>query len=211
MCFTAMAAASLGSALIGANSAKKASRAQSDSADKQIALQRENQRATEARFAPYEASGANALSAYDFNLGLGERPEGYAGFQSTPGYQFQLDEGMRALEGSAAAGGNVRSGATMKAAMGFGQGLANQDYGNYMNRLQGQVGMGQASAAQTAAAGANATAGISNALGAQGNAKSAGIIGANNAWQGGINNMLSGYQMSQMQGGGSKSGSGSWF
>ena len=51
-----------------------------------------------------------------------------------PGYQFRLQEGMKALERSAAARGGVLSGATAKDIANYSQGLASQEYGNAYNR-----------------------------------------------------------------------------
>ena len=54
-----------------------------------------------------------------------------------PGYQFRLAEGLRALEGSAAQRGTLRSGATLQALMDYGQDAASQEYEKaYRRRLQ---------------------------------------------------------------------------
>jgi len=58
-----------------------------------------------------------------------------AKFQTSPGYQFQLQQGLRAVDAGAAAHEMLRSGATLKAEQTFGQGLADSDFGNYWNRL----------------------------------------------------------------------------
>lgn len=51
-----------------------------------------------------------------------------------PGYQFALKEGNKRLEGSAAAGGVLRTSGTLKALMNYGQDMATQQYGNVYNR-----------------------------------------------------------------------------
>ncbi len=117
----------------------------------------------------------------------------YRGFQATPGYQFMLDQGIDAIDGSAAARGNVFSGATMKAAQEYGTGLANQEYGTYLNRLTGQAAQGQSAAGNIATAGANYTSGAGNALANMGNAQAAGYIGQANAFSGGISNAIGAY------------------
>lgn len=170
--------------------ANRATDAQTRAANNELALQGRIYDETSANFAPYREGGLES-----FNQLLNELS---GGFQQSPGYQFQMDQGVRALEGSAAAGGNVRSGATMKAMNQFGQGLANQEYGTYMNRLTGMAQMGQAAAGNQATAGANYAAGAGNAYGNMGNAQSAGAIAQGNAVSGGINNALSGYMMGQM-------------
>ena len=85
-------------------------------------------------------------------------------FQTGPGYQFQLAEGTKALENSMASRGKLFSGQTGKALTEFGQGLANQEFGGWQNRLAGLVDTGQNAAAQTGNFGANAAAGIGNAV-----------------------------------------------
>lgn len=66
-------------------------------------------------------------------------PEGVAraqqAFQTGPGYQFQLDQGLQALNRSAAAGGMGASGNALLEAQRYGQGLANQEWGSYLSRL----------------------------------------------------------------------------
>lgn len=114
----------------------------------------------------------------------------YRGFQATPGYDFRVSEAMDAVEGSAAAGGTLNSGATLKALQQRGNALANQEYDNYLNRLTNQAQAGQAAAGNFATAGANFAAGGSNALANIGNAGAAGAIGQSNALMNGINTGL---------------------
>ena len=51
-----------------------------------------------------------------------------------PSMRFQMDEGLRALENSAAARGNLGSGSTLRDILRYSQGLASTDYGNAFNR-----------------------------------------------------------------------------
>jgi hypothetical protein len=115
----------------------------------------------------------------------------YQGFEATPGYNFALEQGQTAIDGSAAARGNVFSGATLKAQQEFGTGLAQQEYGNYLNRLTGQASQGQAAAGNIATAGSNYASGAGNALANMGNAQAAGYVGQANALNGAINSGLS--------------------
>ena len=111
----------------------------------------------------------------------------YQGYEATPWYDFQLDQGIRAIDQSAASSGNLFSGNTMKRAQGYGQNLASGEYQNYLNRVTAGAQGGQAAAGNQAAAGANYAAGASNALANMGNAQAAGAIGQGNAIMGGIN------------------------
>ena len=114
----------------------------------------------------------------------------YRGFQATPGYQFQLDQGNASVNALAGAKGGLNSGATMQALSQFNQGLANQEYGNYLSRLMSMAGGGQAAAGGQAGAAQSAASGVSNAYSGIGNALSAGSIGVGNAISGGINNQI---------------------
>lgn len=117
----------------------------------------------------------------------------YGGFQETPGYQFQFDEGQRSAESSAAARGGLVSGATLQALQARGQGLANQEYNTYLNRLSGMTNSGQNAVFGQVGANTSSAGYIQNALAGRGNAQAAGYVGAANAVNSGIENYL-GYQ-----------------
>jgi hypothetical protein len=51
-----------------------------------------------------------------------------------PSMQFRMNEGMRALENSAAGRGSLASGDTLRAIQDYSQGLASTEYGNAWNR-----------------------------------------------------------------------------
>lgn len=192
MCLTALA---IGGSLIGgiasAGASRSAARSQERIGREQIDLQRDIYDDQTARFAPFLGAGQNALAAYNYEMGLGARPEGYGGYTATPGYEYRLGEGVRAIDASAASRGNLLSGATLRALQTHGQNVATQDYGDYMNRLGGMVGSGQSAAGMQASAGQNFATGATNALAGIGNAQAAGAIGAGNAISGTTNNILS--------------------
>lgn len=181
--------AAIGSAVIGGIGANKAAKAQSRAADQQAAVQREIYQDTKERFAPYEQAGGQGLNAYLYEMGLGDMPEGYGGFTATPGYDFRVQQGQDSVNALAGARGGLMSGRTMQDLTRFGQGIAADEYGSYMGRLAGLTDMGQASAANQAAAGNAYANGMSNALANRGNAQAAGYAGMANAIQGGIGNM----------------------
>jgi len=81
-------------------------------------------------------------------------------FQQSPGYQYQLDQGLKAVERRNAATGTLLGGNTLRELQETGQGLANQDYYNYINTLTGQAGIGQNAATNQA----NIVAGIGSQL-----------------------------------------------
>jgi hypothetical protein len=54
----------------------------------------------------------------------------------SPGYNWLQQQGIQAIDRGAAARGKLDSGQNQKDLMQFGQGLASQDYGNYLSRLE---------------------------------------------------------------------------
>lgn len=64
-------------------------------------------------------------------------------FTESPGYQFQLEEGTKALERGASARGDLLGGRQLKELTRYGQGLASQEYGGYLNRLGSLASTGQ--------------------------------------------------------------------
>lgn len=184
--------AALAGAAIGgvaqASAAKKAANAQTQAADASIAEQRRAFDITQANLDPFRQAGNTANAAMMFELGLGARPEGYAGFQATPGYQFQLDQGNRSINALAGARGGLNSGRTLQALADYNQGLASQEYGNFYNRLAGLQGIGANAAAGVGSAAQTTAGNVSNSLADAGNARAAGAIGGANALSGAINN-----------------------
>lgn len=84
----------------------------------------------EAQYSPYAQAGQDALASL-------QAPD-FEALQADPGYQFQLQQGNQALERSLAAQGLGQSGAALKAAQEYGQGLASQTYNDFFNR-QSQI------------------------------------------------------------------------
>ena len=191
----------VGSALIGASSASKAAKAQTAAADKQAEIERETRDIIRADLAPYRGAGDNALAAYQYELGLGEKPTfggtEYGGFTKTPGYDFRLQQGTDAVEASRAAGSGLMSGRTLRDLTQYGQDYASNEYNNYLTRLGGMSDTGLSAAQMAGAASQNAAAGISQAYGNAGNAQAAGAIGVGNALTNGMNTGLGIYQYQQ--------------
>ena len=65
-----------------------------------------------------------------------------ANLQTMPGYQFTLGQGNNAINAAAAANGTLNSGNQAIALQNYGQGLAQQNYGNYVNQLAPFLGFG---------------------------------------------------------------------
>lgn len=116
------------------------------------------------------------------------------GFTASPGYQFRLSEGTKAIQRSAAARGKLFSGDALKAVEGYAQGVASDEFARHVAGLQSLAGVGQSATNSSAAAGTNAANNISQAYmqnGANiGSSYMAAAGGVNNAVQGGISNWL---------------------
>jgi hypothetical protein len=104
-------------------------------------------------------------AAYADMMGL-NGPEGnaraLAAFRNDPGYQFRLKQGLGAANAAAAKSGNLMSGGQMIDLNNYAQGVADQGWGNYAQRLSPFLGQA------TTAAGARS--GIDTGLGNQLNA-----------------------------------------
>lgn len=99
-------------------------------------------------YRPIAEPGMRALQAYDYELGLGERPEDWAGLSLTPQGRFLMEQGRDSIEAGASATGGLRSGATLQALEEYRQGLATQDRDNQLNRLAGRADTGIAAQQQ---------------------------------------------------------------
>ena len=199
--------AQAGASIYGAYTANQAGQAQQRAAQQAITQQ---QGATDAQMnllsqmynqnradaAPYRAAGQAGLDAYAANLS--------GDFRNTPGYQFAQSEGMRGVMANQAANRMVNSGATLRALQDRSMGIADQTYGNYMNRLAALSGIGQTAVGQgqqaaqtygTAGSGVigQGTQATNQFLTAGAGAAASGQNQAANALMGGANNLLSYY------------------
>lgn len=95
-----------------------------------------------------------------------------ADFTADPGYEFRMEEGMKALERSAAARGGVGGGRLLKDVIRFGQGAASDEYASAYNRFNNDrttrfnrlatiSGFGQMATSEIGLAGRNAANNIS--------------------------------------------------
>lgn len=98
---------------------------------------------------------------------------GFKNYLNSTGYNFALDQGSRAITGSAAARGLLNSGSTAKALTQYGQNTAQKYFSDYLGQLgdvanrgltaSGQIGsagtQGGATAAQATAGGIGAATG----------------------------------------------------
>jgi hypothetical protein len=179
------AVAGIAGSVLQANAVDKAS-------SKAVDAQQQARDQARADLAPWVGTGGTANTATSDILGLNGPDAATAArgrFQTSPGYQWSLDQGLRAVDAGAAASGMLRSGATLKAEQTFGTGLADQEFTNYYNRLFDLSKLGESAAAGQAGFSQTAGQGIAQTDLSQGSALSS-IYG--NAAQG-IGNAVGGY------------------
>lgn len=179
--------------LIQAGAAGKAADARVAASEEAGALVGGQYQETREDLAPWRTAGTGALGEYQAQLGLGGEA---TPFETTPGYEFQLAEGQKAVERSQLAGGLGQSGATAKALTRFGQGLASTEYQNYLTRLSGLAGMGLGATTATGQFGAQAAGRQGQYLTAGGEARASGYLGKADAYTGmigGLSNLAGGY------------------
>lgn len=109
---------------------------------------------------PYMTQGSGAANILSRLYGLDGQPADMSAFTQSPDYQFNLSQGLGAIDKSAASRGGLYSGATMKAAQRFGSGLASQQFSDYFNRLSGLSSSGQNAATSLLGAGTNTAQGL---------------------------------------------------
>lgn len=214
-----LAGGSILGGIFSANAAARGARTQADASRYAADLQRDAHRETMAfaeedrryareNAAPFIEAGREALP---MQIEMANNPLTYnrlaAEYEQSPGYQFRLDEGIKAIQRGNT--GATLGGATLKALQRYGQGLASQDFGSFVNRrialegnqynrLAGIAGTGQATAAQAGATmaantGQVANAGQAFATGAGSaamtgaNAQAQGRMGVANAFNGTVN------------------------
>lgn len=156
--------------LTGSNAANRAIEAQTAAANQSNRTLRHMFDTQRADLQPWREAGQGALSDLTANKFMDN-------WQQDPGYQFRLQEGLKAINAAASAGGRSQGGATLKALTRFGQDYGSNEYGKIydrnFNRLSSIAGLGSnANAQQTQATGnygsqvAQNQMGLGNAIGA---------------------------------------------
>lgn len=128
-----------GSAIQGSAS-KSAAQTQANAETTAANDQLQQQQINTANLAPYNKAGqaatTNLQNMGQFSYGAFNAPAAFnfdpteANLEQTPGYQFNLDQGLKATQNSAAARGLGDSGAALKGAASYASGLADTTYQN---------------------------------------------------------------------------------
>ena len=183
---------SIASAWLGYDASQKAAKESAAATRYAADLQRQNFTDAQSLLQPSISAGNTARET---QLGLLGLPGGIdygtalSRFRTSPGYEFTRGQGINAAQTSAAAGGHLFSGKTLKDLTRFGTGLADQEFGNYYARLGGLSGAGGAATGNLINVGTN-TAGNLGSLATNdaANRGSSYVAGAN-AITGGIQNL----------------------
>lgn len=183
----------VGASLYGASQASKgatkAASASAGASDRAAQLTNQQYQQTRQDLAPWRAVGEDALYRQAASMGVIPTAPGvdrYAGFRSSPGYEFALEEGRKARETSAAQRGLLQSGQTLKGLEEYGQNVADQGYQNYLNNLGILSGTGQQATTATGQFGASAAGQQASALQQAGAARASGYLGQSQAIQQGL-------------------------
>lgn len=128
-------------------SAKIASRHILEYGNLSIDTQREFYRIADEKLQPFVEQGLFAMDEYASMLGIpnsqGELvPYDVADLRETPGYQFQFEEGQRAVDSSGAARGTQLSGRQMKELTRYGDGLAQLYFNKRLDQLLPMIDAG---------------------------------------------------------------------
>ncbi len=219
------AAGSIASSEIGSSASKDAAKSQQAAAAQAEQTQKDELSAQQALVAPNVTLGQWSAEALGNQLGItpgaGGQGQGVLTqtlpswspteeqLQSTPGYQFTKQQGLEAAQNGFAAQGLASSGAAVKGATSYAEGLADttyqQQFSNYLSTNQqtmaneaqiagllGNVaGSGQNAALGLGSLGSTAAGNTSSEQLASGAAQAAGTVGAANATSSGLSSAFS--------------------
>lgn len=189
-------AAVIGGSVLGGviqgRGAKSAAKTQAGAASEAAAIQAESARlGIEEQRAAREQALSLAQPFVDIGLGAGDQLQNLLSDpnqgleQINPVVDFLRKEGFEDIQESAAAGGRLGAGGTLKDLTQFNTDLTStivpQLQNQRFNQLFNVLGLGQNAAAGQGSAALSTGTNISNLLGQSGNAQAGGIIGAGNA------------------------------
>lgn len=187
------AGATVGSSLIGASAAGSASRAASAANAANQAYLHGVYNDTQTNLNPTITAGQHAGSALSGLLGIGGDPaasaQAFNTFRNSTNYNFLMDQGTQAVKTANAPSFN--SGATAKALLNYGQGMAGNALSGYEGMLQGQQQLGAQSALGVGQIGAGIGSTISGSNLANAGAQGSSALGQAGALSGGLNGLSS--------------------
>lgn len=109
--------------------------------------------------------------------------------RNTPGYQAQLDQGIKSIDRAAPLVGGMYSGRRMKALESHGQQTFGSYYNDWMNRVGGIAGQAPNIASGIGQAGMQNAQNVGNLMMTGANARAQGSLNSAGAWTGALGNM----------------------
>ena len=199
----------LGGGLLGAKASKSAAQTQADAAGQAAQLQKQMFDVTQSNLQPYMQAGGVALSDLQSRLPELTKPFGMQDFQASPAYQFNLEQGQKAIDKAAASRGAFYQPGTLQDIARFSQGLASNEFqnafsnyntnlGNIWNRLYSLTGTGQNAAAGIGGFGSTMASNVGQDIMGGANAQAAGTVGAANALTGALGQGTNAYLMNRI-------------
>src|SRR6185437_10895506 len=142
--------------VVGAGASLMGANAQANAATQAAQMQKDQYNQTRSDLLPYNQAGQAATNKLTAELPSLTAPINMdeATLRNTPGYQFNLDQGLKSVQNGAAARGLSSSGAALKGGATYATGLADSTYQNQFNnavtnqnnaynRLMGVAGLGE--------------------------------------------------------------------
>lgn len=180
--------------LLGSKGAKKAAKQREQAMFDAMGIVGRSYNDAEDRFGNRLSQEEAAMGRVNALLGLegGDGSDPTEILRNTPGYEWQLDQGTEAINRARSATGGLASGNTLTALMEYGQGLADQSFGNYLSMVLGLQNQG----VDATLAGMDVDEGntLANLRVGAGDARASGTEGSTAAWSGALAggaNMLS--------------------
>ena len=201
-------AAGLASAAISGSAANSAASKQVAAEQQAASIQQQELEQTRADLSPYNQAGQQATTDIQ-NLGAFNFAPTQAQLESTPGYQFNLSQGLKATQNGYAAQGLGTSGAALKGAATYASGLADTTYQNQfanalnsyntnLGRFQNLAATGENAAAQTGTFNTQTGGNIGQTAVGAANASAAATVGTANAASSAIGGLGSAYLYSNL-------------
>ena len=214
-------------AVVNADASRRAANTQADAARDANRVQWDIYQQQRQDQAPWLNAGRDSLADLQAGLGVGTGAPGDLNraftendFHQDPGYQFRMQQGVDAIQGSAL--GGALNGNTLRALTEYGQNFASNEYQNAYarfnndqatrrNSLSALAGIGQTAVNQIGQAGQNYAGNFGNNLMSGANARAAGQVGQANAWANAAGQIGNAYFTNQaMNNGGGGSGGWGW-
>lgn len=192
----------IGGAVVSAAGSVAGGLIQKSATDSANATQKAMYDQTMENLSPYLKTGETAANMLTANLDDLTKPitMDQATLEQTPGYKFNLQQGLKSTQNSAAARGLGNSGAALKGAASYATGLADSTYQNQFNNantnkqntynfLTGASNLGANAAATGAGAATQTGSSMAQTTTSGGTALAAGLTGATNALTSGANSV----------------------